>query len=476
MVSIERVIELFREISAIPRGSGNRRGIADYCAAFADSNGLQYRRDEADNVVIYKAANGCEVREPLILQGHLDMVCQKTSESTVDFLRDGIEVVIDGDELKANGTTLGADNGIAVAIVLAVLEDRKLVHPPLEAVLTSDEEIGMVGARALDMSWLSGKRMINLDAEEDNAVTVSCAGGSDLCATLSLTREEMTGTVIEIVLEGLQGGHSGVEIHRGRVNAAVLCGHLLRRIETPYALVSMDSGDKSHAIPCRARITVCTPQAEPFVTEMQAVLADIKQAIAAKEPFFVYRIDVGDKVTAKVLVDVDADTLMTTLVTAPNGVQAMSTSIEGLVETSLNLGVLQTADEAVTLQYALRSNKQEALVQLEERLAEQLRDSGFALRTFGHYPPWEYREQSALREQYSRLYEEQCGQRPQIVAIHAGLECGVFAAAIPDLDCIAIGPALYDVHTVSERLSISSTAALVERLVALCEKLGKDSY
>lgn len=476
MVSIERVIELFREISAIPRGSGNRRGIADYCAAFAQANGLHYRRDEADNVVICKAANSCTASEPLILQGHLDMVCQKTSESTVDFLRDGIEIVVDGDDLKANGTTLGADNGIAVAIVLAILEDDSLIHPPLEAVFTSDEEIGMIGARALDMSWLSGKRMINLDAEEDNAVTVSCAGGSDLCATLPLTRQEMTGTVVEIVLEGLQGGHSGVEIHRGRANAAVLCGRVLRQTAAPYALVSVDGGDKSNAIPNRARIVVSVPQAETFVPCVQAVLDTIRQEIAEREPSFAYAINVRETESVQALCDNDAGRLITALVCAPNGVQAMSASIDGLVETSLNLGVLQTVDDAVILQYALRSNKQSALVFLEEQLMTLLAALGITALSGGHYPPWEYREQSALREQYSRIYEEQCGQRPQIEAIHAGLECGVFAAAIPNLDCIAIGPALYDVHTVHERLSISSTAALVERLVALCEELGKESY
>ncbi len=472
MVSIERVIELFKEISAIPRGSGNGKAIADYCEAFASEHQLVCRRDAAHNVVIYKAANGCGVTAPLILQGHLDMVCQQTAESTVDFLRDGITVLQDGDVLTADGTTLGADNGIAVAMVLAVLEDTTLVHPPIEAVLTADEEIGMVGAMALDMTWLHGKRMINLDAEEDGAVTVSCAGGSEVAATLSFARETVSGTTVEITLDGLKGGHSGVEIHHGRINAAVLSGRVLEQLQTPYAIASVESGDKSNAIPYRARLVLVTPQPTAFVKEAKTVLEGIREEIADREPLFDYLVMSKETATAYVWDKAAKSSVITALVCAPDGVQTMSASIDGLVETSLNLGVLQTREDKVVMQYALRSNKRSALCFLEERLVLLLSAIAFQVERAGHYPPWEYRADSPLRERYAAICERVSGQRPRVEAIHAGLECGVFAAAIEGLDCIAVGPALYDVHTVNERLSISSTARLIACLTQLLRELG----
>lgn len=468
----ERVFHYFEEISRIPRGSGDMVRIADYCVDFAKEKGLSYVRDEANNVVVYKSATaGYENSEPVILQGHLDMVCQKTEDSEKDFSKDGIDLIVDGDFLKADGTTLGGDNGIAVAMVMAILEDKSLSHPPIEAVFTTDEEIGMVGALQLDMGVLKGKRMINLDSEEDDVVTVSCAGGSDFEVTIPVKKVKMTGRKVSVSFKGLLGGHSGVEIHKGRANADILAGRFLNKIKAlEYGIISVNGGDKSNAIPNSCYIELCVKDPSEFKKLAYEVIREIENEINDREDL-IGKIVFEKDGEYEVFDDETAKNLVFSLVCIPDGVMSMSASVQGLVETSLNLGILKTEEEKIILHSALRSNKMSALNNLEERLKVFFGTFDCDIKTYGHYPAWEYNNNSRLQVLYSEAYKEMFGKEPKIEAIHAGLECGVFAGAIKDFDCIAIGPSLYDVHTVKEKLDIKSTESIYNLLKKMLEKM-----
>ncbi len=462
-----KVFKYFEELCAIPRGSGNMEGISDYCMRFAREHSLKAVCDEAKNVIIYKnAAPGYENAQPIILQGHLDMVCQKTADSKIDFEKDGIAVKLDGDIISADGTTLGADNGIAVAIVLAILDSGDIPHPAIEAVFTTDEEIGMVGALALDMSHLSAKRMINIDCEEDDVMTVSCAGGSDLKAELAVAREKVDGTEITITLKNLKGGHSGVCIHEGRVNANILAGRFLLAIakKTDFDIISINGGDKGNAIAPLCEIRLCTQEKRKLVSNANEILSLLKEELSSREPNFDFCIEDGDKGTFEAMSKQTKDALLYALVCTPNGVIDMSADIEGLVETSLNIGILKTEDKKITFGYALRSNKMAAIRFLEEKMRLFFSKVGAEVSLSGQYPAWEFNRNSTLQKAYSKAYFDEVGKEIRVEAIHAGLECGVFANGISDFDCIAIGPNAKDVHTVNENLSVSSVAKIFKLL------------
>ncbi len=465
-----RVFKFFETLSAIPRGSGNMKGIADYCENFAKEHNLKYIRDAHDNIVIFKNGTvGYENSSPVILQGHLDMVCQKTPDCNIDFEKDGIDLYIDGDFVKAHGTTLGADNGIAVALVLAILESSDIAHPPIEAVFTVDEEVGMLGAMALDMSVLKGKKMINLDSEEDGTVTVSCAGGSDFKINVPLNKTKKHGTAVTLDIKGLLGGHSGVEIDKNRVNANMIAGRVLNQLND-FDIISINGGDKPNAIPNRCVIQLCVNDADVFCAKAKEQFEIIKAEINDREGGFDPEITINTTGDFDCFAKDTTDKLIYTLVCVPNGITEMSADIKGLVQTSLNLGVLM-CDDSLTLHFALRSNKKSALAFLEQRLCAFFDRLDWHHQAFGHYPPWEYKADSKLREIYREAYKENFGKEPKVEAIHAGLECGVFASAIDGIDCIAIGPALYDVHTVNERLSISSTENLYNLILKILQKL-----
>ena len=460
----ERVFYYFKQISDVPRGSGNCRGIALYCRNFAINHNLKYIKDDAQNVIIFKNGTaGYENSEPVILQGHTDMVCQKTDAATTDFINAGVELFTEGDFLKAKETTLGADNGIAVAMILAILESNNIPHPPIEAVFTSDEEIGLIGAGKLDMTKLSAKKMINLDSEEDDTVTVSCAGGCHFNAKAPVEYKEATGTKLTITLKGLKGGHSGVEINNNRVNADTLAGRFLNHIKNicEFDIININGGDKDNAIPNKCVIELCVSDAESFIVNAEEYLNIIKAEISDRESGFTFTFDKGKASSYSVLSDDIKNKLIFVLTCVPNGVLEMSADIEGLVQTSLNLGVLKIENDALSLHFGLRSNKKSGLSFLIEKLTSFFSTVNWEISTNGHYPPWEYKEASVLRELYKRVYTDYVGKAPKVEAIHAGLECGVFADAIEGIDCISIGPALYDVHTVNEKLSISSTELIV---------------
>ncbi len=468
----ERVFHYFEEMSAIHRGSGDMEAISQYCVDFAKSHNLKYYTDELRNVVIFKeGSEGYENAQPVILQGHLDMVCQKTEDCTIDFLKEGLDIFVEGDFVKAKNTTLGADNGIAVSMVLAILESNTIAHPPIEAIFTTDEETGMYGAKALDMSILKGKRMVNIDSEEEDCITVSCAGGSDFKATKKLERISKTGDKVSISLKGLRGGHSGIEINSGKLNANKIMGKALSTLahKLYFEIISINGGDKPNAITNRCEVELCVSgEYEGIIT---SVLNNIKSEFVDAEKDLDFELNIAENCEYETFGKELTTYITEILATTPNGVIKMSESIENLVETSLNLGVLYTDDDELVLHYALRSNRKVGLMKLEDEMMEFFKKYNFEIETFGHYPPWEYREDSTIRDMYKNLYTEAFGKEPRVEAIHAGLECGVFASQIEDFDCIAIGPNIFDAHTVNERLSIKSTQAVYETIVKLLAKM-----
>ncbi len=469
----ERVFYYFNELCKIPHGSGNMKSIADFCVSFAEKHNLKYNRDSANNVIIYKPSENYP-KDTIILQGHLDMVCQKASDSDIDFLKDGIQTFTDGDFLKANKTTLGADNGIAVAMIFAILENTDINLPSIEAVLTTDEEVGMLGAMALDTSLLNGKKMINIDSEDDEVLTVSCAGGSDFSAILPIEYETKTATEITVTLQGLKGGHSGVEIDKKRVNANILAGRFLNHIKNrcDFDIISICGGDKSNAIANACTIKLCCNDADKLLSLSREYLNVIKKEIAAREPDFNPIVTLGKTEEFSVISSQNKNDIIGILSTTPNGIIEMSAEIEGLVETSLNLGILLLDKNEIRLQLALRSNKQSALDALEEKLYAFFERYPCKTSLGGKYPTWEFKENSVMQKLYSDIYLENTGKKPKVEAIHAGLECAVFSSAIADLDCIAIGPTIFDAHTTNERLSISSTYKIFNILTDVLTKLA----
>ena len=473
-VAPERVFYYFGEICKIPHGSGNMSQIAYFCESFAKEHCLNYIRDEHDNIVIFKpASEGKEGVAPIILQGHMDMVCQKAEGCATEFLKDSIEPYIDGDFIKAKGTTLGADNGIAVAMILAILESDEYKHPPIEAVFTVDEEIGLLGAGKLDCSLLKAKRMINIDSEEEDNVTVSCAGGRDFRARVKFEKEKAIGERLLITLKGLQGGHSGVEIHKGRASANILAGRFLNLFsdDNNVHLVSVNGGDKVNAITNLSRIEFVAENKAEFIKKANEHLEIIKEELSSREKDFYYTIEELGFGEHSVIKNSFKKTIASLLACSPQGVMAMSAEIEGLVETSMNLGILKTEEEYFELHYSFRSNKKSAIDNLENKMrALYSFVPGCEIYIYGSYPAWSYKADSPLRDIYCECYKEQYSRFPEIEAIHAGLECGVFSSKIEGLDCISIGPDMTDVHTFNEKLSIKSTENIFKVLLSVLEK------
>ncbi len=469
---LNRVFEIFKDLTLIPHGSGNMDGIAEYVQDFAKNIGLKVIRDEANNVVIFKSATkGYENADAVILQGHLDMVCQAKADYGIDFEKDGLEIYVDGDFIKARSTSLGADNGIAVAYVLAILESDEVPHPKIEAVFTTDEEIGMIGAGKLDISVLTAKKMINLDSEEDDTLTVSCAGGSELLFTLNGEKKIVGGSTVTITLDGLLGGHSGVEIDKGRTNSNILAGKLLKALENEeFSLISVDGGDKSNAITNRTTVVLYSDCPDALKASAEKILSSYKSEIAKTEPGFLYSVKIEKAEKIEIFSQEFKNKVISFLLNTPNGVIKMSEEVAGLVETSLNLGILVTENNSVRAQFSLRSNKAACLSLLESNLSDFCKALDGKVKTFGHYPPWEFKKDSELQELYKQCYEALNGEKPKVEALHAGLECSVFASKIKDLDCIAMGPSLFDVHTYNEKLCISSAKKTFLLLLDILKK------
>jgi dipeptidase D len=448
--------------------------IAEYCMDFAKKHSLNALRDNANNIIIFKNGTaGYEGKNPVILQAHLDMVNQKTDDANIDFSKTGPKIIVDGDFIKAENTTLGADNGIGVAMILALLESKTAAHPPIEAVFTTDEEIGMIGATALDVSPLKGKRLINLDSENDDTVTVSCAGGTDLIIKTKLSRHSRQGTKVSITVNGLKGGHSGTEINKSRENANILAGRLLTHLRetADFEIISVNGGDKSNAITPSAKVVLFTENPQEFTKKAENYLDCLKRQISDNEPDFSYKIEVEKEGQFKTVGRGISDKLISYLSSAPYGVIEMSRKIAGLVETSVNPGIFETADDEIRIVYSIRSNDLNSLKTLSNQLeASALKIDGTA-EFSGSYPPWEFNDKSELLRLYTEVFAEHYGFAPKIEAIHAGLECGIFASKIKGLECISVGPSMFGIHTVFEKLSISSTKRFFELLLKVLERM-----
>ena len=453
------VFGYFEEICSIPHGSGNTRMISDYLVEFAKKHDLKYIQDEADNVILFADGTcGLEDHEPVILQGHMDMVCEKDADCTIDMATEGIDVTHDGEVVFAKGTTLGADNGIAVAMGLAVLADKTIAHPPLEIVITSDEETGLLGAAAIDMSSLKSRKLINLDSEGEGIFTVSCAGGGRVTISMPVERRAVYGPCIRLVVDGLQSGHSGAEIHKNRANANKVMGEFMNRIQKlmPLCLTSLAGGAKDNVIPynCQATLVAMGIHLERINAIAEELQAEVREKY--DEPNATVQAFDVDALGGNSLSTESTAKIISLLCAAPNGVQAWSKDIEGLVQTSLNMGVIKLGDRFnanFSVRSSVNSEKLELIDQLK-KLAEMF-DSSCTVS--GEYPAWEYKKESSLRDTMVKVYTDMFGTAPKIEAIHAGLECGLFSEKVEGLDCISIGPQMHDIHTSSERLEIAST-------------------
>jgi aminoacyl-histidine dipeptidase len=455
------VFYYFREIASIPHGSKNTKAIADYLVKFSKMHNLEYIRDEIDNIIIIKEATvGYENEFPIILQGHTDMVCEKRPNSNHNFEIDGLDLQIDDDYLYAKDTTLGGDDGIAVAYALAILSANDISHPRLEVILTSDEEIGLIGASRIDLSMLKGKRLLNLDSEEEGVLLTSCAGGCRSTLTLPVQYIEVTGYQIQVTLGGMTGGHSGMEIDKQRGNAAVLMGRFLADLNTVirYSIITLQSGSKDNAIPREAIVEIVVEETDLPEFEIVANLfcEEIKNEYNTSDAAFFLKIKNNGIQEVTALSPAAKEKSVFLLCNIPNGIQRMSVDIENLVESSLNLGILELSKENLSLHFSVRSSINSAKKALCKKLCYLIEFLGGSYEVSGDYPSWEYRKDSPLKTMMIEVYKELYKEEPMVQAVHAGLECGIISSKIEDLDCISFGPNIYAVHTYEEKLSISS--------------------
>lgn len=473
-----RLLHYFEEISRIPRCSGDRERISKYLTEFAQKHGLDFLRDETDNVLIYKAASpGKEDMAPVALQGHTDMVCEKSATSTHNFDTDPIELIREGDILRANDTTLGADNGIAVAMMLALLEDDTLSHPPLEAVFTSDEETGLIGAHGLKPDALRSKRLINIDSEAEGFIWTGCAGGETIEISIPIERASVKNLHSALLtVSGLAGGHSGMEIHKQRHNAIKVLTEVLNRLkdEVPVGLVEISGGSKHNAIPRDAACRIAYAKEDSvtvrdYVTKIADELKEVYaprgfedtpviQLIEQPEPEEAFSLESFEKVVA-------------CLTLLPTGVYTMSNKIEGMVQASDNLAIVTTHKDSVEIILSIRSSDTADMDQLRGKILSVTEIAEAKVNTTGGYPAWEVKEESELRDTFTRVAKERFQQDLEVTAVHAGLETALFADRDPDMDLVSLGPDMYEVHTPQEHLSIGSAERVYSLVRAVLEDL-----
>lgn len=468
----QRPFYYFEELTKIPRPSYHEEKIAKYIADFAKKRGLEHYTDEYMNVIIIKEASaGYENEAPLILQGHTDMVCEKERGVEIDFENDSLDIFIDGDFIKARGTTLGGDDGVAVAYMLALLDDETLNHPRLECVFTTAEEVGMDGARGLSAEKLKGKMLLNLDSEEEGEVLASCAGGGQVDISLTVERETEAKNPYKILVSGLLGGHSGTEIDKGRANASKLMIRILKAFcdeDVVFGLAELFGGEKDNAIPTYSESIVDIgdlSKAADIVSEFEKVF---------KEEFKDTDSDIKLEITkceynGKVLSDSSTKKVILLCNELPTGIIKMSEDIENFVQTSLNMGILALKENTLDICFSIRSSKSSDYGELSERVCKIAKKYGAETKQSGEYPAWEWLKNSPLRDKLQSIYKDIFGKELVIKAIHAGVECGLLSKKISGLDAVSMGPNLYDIHTPRERLSISSFARTYEFVKAIIE-------
>lgn len=475
----QKVFYYFEKISMIPHGSGNTKAISDYVVSVAKEHNLKYYQDDFNNVIIYKDGVGIGAdKEPVILQGHLDMVCEKNFETDAkfDFTKDPLNLKIMDDYVYAKGTTLGGDDGIAVAYMLAILTDDLLVAPPLECVFTVDEEIGMLGAKELDVSKLSGKRLVNIDQEEEGIILTSCAGGMNVNCEVPVNYTEEKGIKYNIVICGLIGGHSGTEINKYRANANLIMGRLLYFVnkEVDFKLVNINGGLQDNAIPRECRCELIIDQKD--VEVIDRLVSDFEDIIhnefsAVEKNICIYG-ECEDEISSKVLTKESKDKVIFILMTVPDGVEKMSADADNLVKTSSNAGIIRLNKDIFEVIISLRSSLESEKYALSDRIQSLTEIIGGKYKVVGEYPAWEYKEDSPLRESVFSAYQMLYGRNPKIAGIHAGLETGLFYKKIKDIDMVSIGPNIEDIHTPKERMSISSVARVFGLLLQMLDNMA----
>ncbi|MDO4633847.1 MAG: aminoacyl-histidine dipeptidase [Eubacteriales bacterium] len=472
----EKVFRYFEEICAIPHGSHNLEQISSYLVKFAEDRKLKYRQDEVLNVVIWKdGSEGYEASEPVILQGHMDMVAVKEAGCSKDLRSEGLDLAIDGDLLYAKKTSLGGDDGIALAYALAILDDETIPHPPLEVVITTNEEVGLLGAAALDTSDLKGRMLLNLDSEDEGIFTVSCAGGVCASCIHPVETEEKNGEILDLRLDGFIGGHSGAEIHLGRANAIVLLGKVLsdlyNELGDEMRLIFVNGGEADNAIAIFAEATLSVPDAAATEALLTESFKKVSAKYLEKDPALKITVSKKESSTQQVLKAGESSGLVKFLAQLPYGVQKMSPKVPGLVQTSLNPGLLEMTADTVQTAFSVRSSvdaEKEALVDDLRRLCSE---TGGHVETTGDYPGWDFLPESRLCDTMVEAYREQYGKDPVVEGIHAGLECGIFAQKLPGIDAVSIGPQMQNIHTTRERLSISSTERTWKLILNTLKKL-----
>lgn len=469
----KKVFQFFEELSCVPRGTFYDEKISSWCVEFAKARNLEYIQDGVGNVIIKKPGTpGYENSEPVILQGHMDMVCEKTEDSDHDFENEPLDLYIEDGFIKAKGTTLGGDDGIAMAYALAVLDSSDIPHPPLEVIFTVDEEIGMGGANHLDMSCIQGNILLNIDSEEEGIFLAGCAGGLLETVDIPVKREEHAGSLVNIRIKGLRGGHSGSQIHEQRGNANKLMGRLLNRLnlETEIYLAEVNGGTKDNVIAGSAQARIVAADGEKaaaIVKEMESIFV---REFADDEPDLTVLCSV-ESGSAKACTKETTERVIFGLFCTPYGVQGLSRDLPGLVETSLNLGIVRTEEEKISLMFYLRSSSNSKMAELKETFCIWSRMLGAEHSESGEYPAWMYQKDSRIRPLVAESYKELTGKDPVITTLHAGIECGLLSGKKPSLDCVSFGPNIFDVHSVKERLDIESTKRTWELLKAVLARL-----
>lgn len=468
----QKVFHWFYELNQIPRCSGDEKRVSDFLVNFAKKRNLEVYQDEVYNVIIKKEGTpGYENADPVIIQGHMDMVCIKGKGSEHDFSKDPIEMIVEEDILRANNTTLGGDNGIAIAYGLAILDSNDLKHPPLEILITTSEETGMDGAQALSNEHLSGKILLNLDSEEEGIFLVSCAGGSNKITTFMLRKEKASGEGLEIRILGLKGGHSGMEINKQRANAIKLLGRILNLCneKANIRLSNIHGGSKHNAIPSEAMVTILVEDIDSIKNIIEDLTKDLKDEYRVEDSRL--RVDLKEVNIENVYTKELSDNLIDFIMMVPDGVQYMSKDIEGLVQTSLNNAIIEEKDGVIEIITSVRSSSSSSLREILNILSVIAKRTDAKTVEDSAYPAWQYDENSKIRDKAVKVYEELFNKKAEVSAIHAGLECGLLKEILPDADMISFGPNLYDVHTEKEHLSISSVERVWKFLIKLLEEL-----
>jgi dipeptidase D len=476
----EALWRYFEELSAVPRCSSNEKAAADYVISVADKLGLKHDRDDNNNVVIRKpASSGREKDTPVVLQGHLDIVCEKNKDKDFDFSKDGIQLMIDGDWLKADGTTLGGDNGVAVAATLAILESKDISHPPLEALFTTEEEIGLVGASALKPGFVKGKILLNIDSEEEGVVFIGCAGGTDTTGKIKIASENAPSDYEPhlLFISGLKGGHSGLEIHQQRGNAITICARVLWNIdhELNIGIESISGGSKRNAIPREVEAVIYLPKGKMNDAKkiVEKIYKDIHQEIKLQDPNLKIEIKpVESKPKGKVFTPEFKDKIFKVLYAIPHGVLAMSKDIEGLVQTSTNLAIISIEEnDTLLIQTSQRSSLESEKIFAAAQVESILSLAGFKVAYENAYPAWPPNVDSKILKLTKEVYKDTTGKELDVQAIHAGLECGIIGEKYEGMDMISFGPEMHDVHSPDERLNIPSTERVFDFLIELLKKI-----